>query len=98
MSFKITLEPSGHSFEVESDETILDAVINKDLPVQYGCRNGVCGACKGKVVEGEIVYPAGLPDAISDAEHAIGQTLLCCARASSDLVIEMHEIDRGNDG
>lgn len=97
MSFKVTFEPSGHSFNVEPDEVILDVAINKGLPVQYGCRNGVCGACKGKVVEGEVVYPAGLPDAISDAEHAIGQTLLCCARATSDLVIEMHEIGQGSE-
>jgi len=97
MSFKVTLEPSGHCFEVEADEIVLDAAIRKGLSVQYGCRNGVCGACKGKVVEGSIDYPNGLPGAVSEAEDAIGQALLCCARAASDLVIEMHEIGRGSE-
>ncbi|PWG74732.1 CDP-6-deoxy-delta-3,4-glucoseen reductase, partial [Enterococcus hirae] len=73
MSFKVRLEPSGHQFEVQADEVILDAAIRQGLSVQYGCRNGVCGACKGKVVEGEIDYPGGLPGAVSDAEHANGQ-------------------------
>lgn len=97
MSFKVTLAPSGHSFEVEEGEVVLDAAIRHGLSLQYGCRNGVCGACKGKVVEGEIEYPGGLPGAVSDAEHAIGQVLLCSARPTSDLIVEMHEIGHGSE-
>lgn len=92
MSFKVTLAPSGHSFEVEEGEVVLDAAIRHGLSLQYGCRNGVCGACKGKVVEGEIRYDNGLPGAISEAEDAVGQVLLCSAKAASDLVVEAHEI------
>jgi CDP-4-dehydro-6-deoxyglucose reductase len=97
MSFKVTLKPSGHSFEVGEDEVILDAAIRRGLSMQYGCRNGVCGSCKGKVVEGEINYPGGLPGAISEAEDAVGQVLLCSARARSDLILEVHEIGSGNE-
>lgn len=97
MSFKVTLEPSGHSFEVETDEVVLDAAIRQGLSLQYGCRNGVCGACKGKVVEGRIRYDNGLPGAISEAEDAIGQVLLCSAKAETDLTLELHEIGSGNE-
>ena len=97
MSFKVTLEPSGHSFEVAQDEIILDAAIRQGLSLQYGCRNGVCGACKGKVVEGRTRYDNGLPGAISEAEDAIGQVLLCSAKAETDLTLEMHEIGSGNE-
>jgi len=92
MSFKVTLAPSGHSFDIEENEVVLDAAIRHGLSLQYGCRNGVCGACIGKVVEGEISYANGLPGAISAAEDAVGQALLCCARAKSNLLIEAHEI------
>ncbi len=92
MSFKVTLEPSGHSFDIEENEVVLDAAIRHGLSLQYGCRNGVCGACVGKVVEGKIGYENGLPGAISEAEDAVGQALLCCAKAKTDLVIEAHEI------
>ena len=92
MSFKVTLAPSGHSFDIEENEVVLDAAIRHGLSLQYGCRNGVCGACIGKVVEGEISYANGLPGAISVAEDAVGQALLCCARAKSNLLIEAHEI------
>ncbi len=97
MSFKVTLEPSGHSFDVEEDEIILDAAIRRGLSLQYGCRNGVCGACKGKVVEGRVRYDGGLPGAISEAEDAIGQVLLCSAKAETDLTLELHEIGGGNE-
>ncbi|HHJ80941.1 MAG TPA: CDP-6-deoxy-delta-3,4-glucoseen reductase [Candidatus Tenderia electrophaga] len=92
MSFKVRLEPSGHEFDVAESELLLDAAIRHGLSMQYGCRNGVCGACIGKVVEGEISYDNGLPNAITEAEDAVGQVLLCCARAKTDLVIEAHEI------
>jgi len=92
MSFKITLQPSGHSFEIDDNEVVLDAAIRHGLSLQYGCRNGVCGACMGKVVDGEVAYDKGLPGAITEAEDAVGQALLCCARARSDLVIEAREI------
>ncbi len=97
MSFKVTLEPSGHSFTVEEDEVVLDAAIRHGLSLQYGCRNGVCGACKGKVVEGEIKYDHGIPGAISEAEDAIGQVLLCSAKAATDIVLEVHEIGSANE-
>ena len=97
MSFKVMLEPSGHSFEVDVGEVLLDAAIRQGLSLQYGCRNGVCGACKGKVVEGRIRYDNGLPGAISEAEDAIGQVLLCSAKAETDLTLELHEIGSGNE-
>lgn len=97
MSYKVRLEPSGHSFTVEENEVVLDAAIRHGLSLQYGCRNGVCAACKGKVVEGEINYENGLPGAISEAEDAIGQVLLCSAKAVTDLVLEVHEIGSGNE-
>lgn len=95
MSFKVRLEPSGNSFTVDENEVVLDAAIRHGLSLQYGCRNGVCGACKAKVVEGEIRYDNGLPAALNEAEDAVGQVLLCSAKAVTDLVVEVHEIGSG---
>ncbi|ALP52072.1 CDP-6-deoxy-delta-3,4-glucoseen reductase [Candidatus Tenderia electrophaga] len=97
MSFKVRLEPSGNAFTVAQNEVILDAAIRHGLSLQYGCRNGVCGACKAKVVEGEIRYDNGLPAALNEAEDAVGQVLLCSAKAVTDLVIEAHEIGSGSE-
>ncbi len=97
MSFKITVEPSGHIFSVNDDETVLDAALRHGLSFPYGCRNGGCGACKGKVVAGEVSYPAGRPGCLSDTEEAIGQVVLCQARPQEDLVLEVHEIGKAEE-
>ncbi len=47
MSFTITIQPSGHSFTAEADETILEAGLRHGYTMPYSCRDGVCGACKG---------------------------------------------------
>lgn len=92
MSYKITIKPSGHTFEAEAGEVILDAALRHGLSIPYGCRNGICGACKGKIVAGAVAYMDGRPGALSPTEEAIGQAVCCQASARSDLVLEIHEV------
>ena len=97
MSHRIRIVPSGHEFNIEADESVLDAGLRQGVALPYGCRNGTCAACIGKVVEGEVVYPEGPPAALSEAEAATGQALLCQARVTSDCEIEAREIDAAKD-
>jgi len=97
MSHRIRIRPSGHEFEVEADESVLDAALRNGHVLPYGCRNGTCAACLGKVVSGEVDYPGELPPAISEAEVAAGQALLCQAQPRSDCEIEVTEIDQPQD-
>jgi len=53
MSFKIRVPASGHEFTAEENESILDAAIRQGVGLPYGCRNGACGKCSGKVISGE---------------------------------------------
>ena len=54
MSYKVTNKPSGHEFWVEAGETVLDAALRAGCILPYGCRNGTCGSCLGKVLEGVV--------------------------------------------
>lgn len=92
MSFNITVQPSGHRFSAEADETILDAALRSGLAFPYGCRGGACGACIGKIVSGEVSYGDDDPMALSEEQAAENQSLFCVARATSDLTIEIKEI------
>lgn len=92
MSFTITIQPSGHQFSAEADETLLEAGLRHGFTIPYGCRDGVCGACKGKIREGVVEHGEYKPFALSDEEKEAGVALLCKAKARSDLVIESHEI------
>ncbi|MEE9351663.1 MAG: CDP-6-deoxy-delta-3,4-glucoseen reductase [Thiotrichaceae bacterium] len=93
MSYQVTIQPSGHTIEVEKQEPILDAALRKGVSFPYGCRSGVCGTCLGKVLEGKVSYPDGLPMGLSDDDHEKGSALFCQAVPESDLLIEVAEIE-----
>ena len=92
MSFSVTVEPGKHAFAAEAEETILDAALRQGLTMPYGCRDGACGACKGKVLCGEVDHGKAQPHALTEADKAAGLALFCCAKAKSDLVLECKEV------
>ena len=81
--------PSGERFECPADKLILDAAHAADILIAYSCRSGQCRSCIGRVLDGEISYPNGLPPAISEPESLSGLVLFCSAVAVSDLTIEL---------
>ena len=97
MSFSVTVQPSGRQFTVEDDEFVLEAALRQGVVLPYGCKNGACGSCKSKVLEGGIVQGEHSPKALSADEAVRGQALLCCARPTSDLVIEARVVAAAGD-
>src|SRR5688500_6992694 len=96
MSYRVTVKPSGHTYEVEANETILQAALEAGINLPYGCRDGACGACKGRVLEGQIDYAGRNPSALTYNDKHAGYALFCRAMPLSDLVIESREILDGN--
>ncbi|MDP2762429.1 MAG: CDP-6-deoxy-delta-3,4-glucoseen reductase [Sideroxyarcus sp.] len=94
MSFKISIQPSGHEFPAAADDSILEAALTHGVLLPYSCRNGACGVCKGKLVEGKVDYGEHRFATLTAEERAAGMVLFCCARPLSDLVIESHEVSR----
>lgn len=92
MSFKVTLQPSGRSFEVARDEPVLAAAIRAGVGLPYGCRDGACGSCKSRLVEGRVIHGVHQHKALSVAEEEEGWTLTCCATPQTDLVIEARTV------
>lgn len=98
MPYHVTLQPSGHEFQVAETETVLDAALReKGSVLPYGCRNGTCGSCMGTILAGEVSYPSGRPPGLGEREQAEGKALLCQAQPRSDLVIEAREVRAGQD-
>ncbi len=91
MNFKVHIKPSGHSFSINSEESILDAALRHGYAFPYGCRNGGCGVCKGKLLEGNVNYDEE-PLALSDKDISSGVALFCQARVTSDITVEIDEI------
>jgi CDP-4-dehydro-6-deoxyglucose reductase len=92
MTFQVTVQPSGRQFECAEDETILSAAIRAGVGLPYGCKNGACASCKGKVLSGAVTHGAHQEKALPVAEEEKGYALFCCARPHSDIVIEAREV------
>ncbi|WP_428425366.1 CDP-6-deoxy-delta-3,4-glucoseen reductase [Methylibium sp.] len=92
MNFKVTLQPSGSSFEVARDEAVLPAAIRAGVGLPYGCRDGACGSCKSRLLEGRVIHGAHQLKALSVAEEEAGWMLTCCATPQTDLLIEARTV------
>ena len=96
MSFKVTVPASGHEFNVEQGETVLDAALRQGIGLPYGCRNGACGKCAGDLVSGEIGYARELSGLALDLQQQ-GRALFCQACPRGDIEIKVHEISTSRD-
>jgi CDP-4-dehydro-6-deoxyglucose reductase len=87
----ISIANSNRGFEAAADQPLLEAANDAALNLPQSCKGGNCGACKARLLRGEIHYPNGAPLGLSAAEIADGMILLCQARARTDLSIETFE-------
>jgi ferredoxin-NADP reductase len=78
-SFEVELRASGRTVVVEAGETVLEAVekVAPDWP--FSCREGYCGTCEVKVLEGD---PDHRDDVLTDGEKAAGASMMPCVSRS----------------
>jgi CDP-4-dehydro-6-deoxyglucose reductase len=92
MTFQVTVQPSGRQFTCDDGETVLAAAIRAGVGLPYGCKNGACGTCKGKLILGDVTHGPHQQKALSAAEEQNGYSLFCSAVPHSDIVIEAREV------
>jgi len=66
---------AGLDLVVPPGASILDVVRNAGLPVTGPCRDGSCGACETRVLEGE---PEHRDAVLTAEERAAGETMMIC--------------------
>ncbi len=96
MSYRITIEPLGHTVEAREGQTILDACLRAGVWLPHACCHGLCATCKVQVLDGEFELGAASHFALMDFERAEGKALACCATVQSDVTIEA-DIDEDPD-
>ena len=82
---KVRFEPVGIEMEVEEGETVLDAAFRQGISLMHGCKEGQCGSCKSKLIEGDIELLKYSTFALPDYESETGHVLLCRTHAYSDI-------------
>ena len=92
MTFQISVLPSGRSFTTNPGEAMLAAGIRQGIGLPYGCKDGACGSCKCKKLEGMVEHGPHQSKALSAEEEAEGFVLTCCGVPLSDVVLESRQV------
>jgi tetrachlorobenzoquinone reductase len=82
--FEVKLARSGRTIAIPAGKTILDAVLDAGIAVNYACTEGVCGTCETRVIE-------GVPDHrdlfLSQEEHVASRTMMICCSGSKSATL-----------
>jgi ring-1,2-phenylacetyl-CoA epoxidase subunit PaaE len=85
-SITVLLDGRSQSFVLPEDgASILDATLRYRADAPFACKNGVCGTCRAKVVEGKVRMDANY--ALEPAEVAAGYALACQSHPAADRVV-----------
>lgn len=87
MNHKITISPSETEFDADTELTILQNALQKHIVLEHSCGTGQCGACKTKLLSGEIQFDDKF-NVLNELERAQGVFLSCTAHALSDVKVE----------
>lgn len=84
--FSVTLARTGLSFEVRSDESLLEALELKGLEIPNLCRGGVCGQCMTRFLSGDVEHR----DHVLAPSERHASLMPCVSRGCGDsLVIDL---------
>ena len=84
----VELRRSRRQVKVQPEQSILEAIEAAGVDAPFSCRNGTCGTCATKVLDGT---PEHRDAALSDAERNLaGLMCICVSRASTpELVLDL---------
>lgn len=85
---RLLFAETDRMLDVEPGKSILETLDDYGVPLRSGCRSGICGGCRIRIVVGECRVKADF--SLSAADRANGYALACCAfPISGDVVIAL---------
>lgn len=77
----IKLAKSNRDIQVPAGVSILDALLQEGISVDFSCKEGICGCCEVAVLEGEVDHR---DEVLTNAEKASNKTMMvCCSGAKN---------------
>ena len=92
MGFRITLKPSGHTFEAPEGINVLRSALEAGYNLPYSCRAGGCSTGKAHIREGRVDHALSTDTYLPPSLREQGYALLCQAKPQTDLVVEIEEL------
>jgi len=93
MSPRVRIAQAGRTIEVPTGATILATALDAGIDYPFGCQSGNCGACKSRLVRGDVAMDGYSEFALSNAEKAHGLILACRAVPRADCEVAWLEPD-----
>lgn len=87
---EVTIRYDGqeYKFKVEPNRTILETALDAGIDLPYSCQNGLCTACRGKALSGQVKLDE--EEGLSKSEREEGYVLTCVGHPmTDDVVIEI---------
>jgi ferredoxin len=76
---------SKREFVIPAGETIMEVLMQAGMRVAHSCREGVCGTCETRVIEG---VPDHKDNVLSARERASNKLIMiCCSGAKTDRLV-----------
>lgn len=86
-SVEITRGGESHTITVMRGKTLLESATENNVALPFSCQLGGCGACKVRLVEGDVVMEE--PNCLSASERADGLVLTCVGRPKGHVKLEV---------
>jgi ferredoxin len=83
---QVSAQVFGQSYEFETEEgkTILQSALNQNIPLPFSCKNGLCGMCKMKCIEGNVKMLNN--QVLSESDINDGFILTCQSLAQTEKI------------
>lgn len=77
---------------VPEDETVLSAALGAGVPYPHSCQAGRCGACRSRLLSGQVELLPHSRLALGAEERSQGLILACRATPLSNLVVTWRSV------
>lgn len=82
--FVVVIDDDDKSIQYTDQTNLLSCLEQHDIEVHFHCREGFCGACRTRLIKGEVQYTTDPLAYIDDDE-----ILVCCCKPLSDIKISI---------
>ena len=74
-AFNVSLARRQKTLRVNEKQSILDALRDADMPIDYACEEGLCGACRVGVLYGQVEH---IDSVLTEDEKSSQSTMMVC--------------------
>lgn len=84
---EVTIRYDGQEYKimVEHNRAILETALDQGIDLPYSCQSGLCTACRGKAISGQVRLDE--EEGLSKSEREEGYVLTCVGHPMSDDVV-----------